>query len=82
MRATVFRLACWLLTSRRGAAAKPYIQQAEPYVRQLWTHLEPHHRCYTGHVNTVLHGYEPWQILAIASVATMVLTKVVSRLFS
>ncbi len=67
---------------RRGAAAKPYIQQAEPYVRQLWTHLEPHHRRYTGHVNTFLHGYEPWQILAIASVATMVLTKVVSRLFS
>ena len=64
------------------AKVQPYLDQAHPYLAQAWAHIEPHHRQATGHVNALFHGYEPWQVVAIGAAATLILMKVVSRLFS
>lgn len=64
------------------AKAQPYLDQVQPYLAQAWAHIEPHHRQATGHVNAFFHGYEPWQVVAIGAAATLILMKVVSRLFS
>ena len=64
------------------AKAQPYLDQVQPYLAQAWAHIEPHHRVATGHVNKFFHGYEPWQVIAIGAAAAVIISKVMSRLFS
>ncbi|KAK9826806.1 hypothetical protein WJX81_002859 [Elliptochloris bilobata] len=61
-------------------AVKPYLEKVQPYLETAWAHLEPHHRDATGRINALFHGYEPWQVLAIAAASTLILMKVTSSL--